>query len=351
MEEKETPVDRDRKPVGDANSPAWQEFERILAKTLGAMDNEVLVLEVTGTGRYVQFSHAPGAGVSAETVSNKYLKADERLTDADVAALEALGWSPPSPTRKGKRKAPAGSPNFWRDFPNPVVCDQVARLAVRTLVEVPRAPEPSALAYTAFHKNQLPIILGAFYGSGPDPARDLGYFVWKYATLKCGCGWSGSLEDASTVSFAELTEVNCPTCDARIGLASHPTFEETEEAAEAGDEEAKEMVAARREVQPKFAAIEKSKLRDPSELPDQPGEKLDFVWDWEPDSFLGRYLIRCGEAVVWSELARWEDFERFDEIKPIFKQKYGARFGSLTLTEGARCNLSGDKLFCKFDPS
>jgi hypothetical protein len=351
MENKESPADGERNPERDAKSPAWQEFERILAETLGAMDNEILVIAVTGTGRYVQFSHVPAAGLSAETVSNRYLKPNERLNDTDMAALEALGWLPPRRAPAAKGKQPRGSPNFSRDFPNPVACDEAAQLATRTLVEVLRAPEPRALAYKAFRKDGVPVVLGAFYGAGPVAVGDLGYFEWRTAILKCGCGWSGSMQDASTVLFAELTEVNCPKCDARIGLASHPTFEETDEAAENGNEEAQEMAAARRAMQPKFAKIDASKLRDPSELPDLPGEKLDFVWDWEPDSFLGRYEIRCGQTVVWAELSRCEDHERFDEIKPIFKSKYGARFGSLKLTKAAWRNLSGDRIGCEFGPN
>ena len=314
----------------------WDEFERLLAEALETMGEEFLVIDFHGTGRYVQFANVPGTGLCVETVSDRYLKGD-RLGGESVAALVALGWSAP-----GKR------PNFFCDFPAPVAWQKAAHLAARTLVEVHGASEPSALEYNAFHKDGRPVVLAVFYGSraAPNLRHDMDSYQWDTAILKCDCGWTGSKEEASTEYFDELTEVNCPKCEGRIGLVSHPTFDEVERAAARGDHRAQRDLREVREAQAEGDERRRSQLCDPDELADLPGDRLDFVWGIDHE----RYVIRCGDTVVWSEIAGWEDYERFDEVKAILKEKYGKRFGSLTLTDGARFNLSGDRWSCEFDP-
>jgi hypothetical protein len=83
------------------------------------------------------------------------------------------------------------------------------------------------------------------------------------------CGWSGQAGEAATELYRELFDVSCPVCD-----IDNP---------------------------------------DHRERPD------DEIWT----------VIRCGERVIWRELAYWEGWERFNEVKDILKRCYGNRFASL----------------------
>ncbi len=53
-------------------------------------------------------------------------------------------------------------------------------------------------------------------------------------------------------------------------------------------------------------------------------------------------VIRLGEQVIWVEPALWEGYDRFYEVKVLLKQRYGARFASLTPTEDSKLYLYGD---------
>jgi len=53
-------------------------------------------------------------------------------------------------------------------------------------------------------------------------------------------------------------------------------------------------------------------------------------------------VIRTGEAEVWRELAFWDNIPRFNEIKSLLRERYGARFKSLTPTEDSLDWLTGD---------
>jgi len=162
---KETAVHTNPNPPSGRPAPAaeWDHFERELSGALGVMKDESLVVSTRTGDRYVQFSVGSTFGLHAESVSNAYLEASERLDDEQLAALAALGWSPPArtPEQEKARQEPRGSPNFHREFPNPVPFDAVARLAVRTLVEVLRVPEPGALQYTAFDRAGHAVFLPA----------------------------------------------------------------------------------------------------------------------------------------------------------------------------------------------
>ena len=69
---------------------------------------------------------------------------------------------------------------------------------------------------------------------------------WRTRGFTCGqCSWTGTGKEASHELFAELFEVNCPECDARLDLISFPTDRSIREAAERGNPEAQEMLAKR----------------------------------------------------------------------------------------------------------
>ena len=70
------------------------------------------------------------------------------------------------------------------------------------------------------------------------------YFAWKRASSTCTCGWSGvNTEIVDFETFSELFEYFCPSCERKLGLVDHPTYDDIVEAAAAGDAEAKQMLA------------------------------------------------------------------------------------------------------------
>ncbi|MBK9681734.1 MAG: hypothetical protein IPO59_00030 [Betaproteobacteria bacterium] len=76
----------------------------------------------------------------------------DQLTVDQVAALTAAGWRSPThaPDASKAEKDPAGSPNFFADFDAPVPFDEVADLAVRTLVQIFEVSHPDQIEYDAF---------------------------------------------------------------------------------------------------------------------------------------------------------------------------------------------------------
>ena len=67
-----------------------------------------------------------------------------------------------------------------------------------------------------------------------------------------------------------------------------------------------------------------------------------MIWDCEADEDYGRRLIKHGDAVIFSEPARYEEYRRFKEVAEILKAKYGDRIKDLVPTEGSKLNLYGD---------
>lgn len=71
---------------------------------------------------------------------------------------------------------------------------------------------------------------------------------WRIRGYTCTqCAWTGTGKEASQELFAELFEVNCPECVARLDLISFPTDTSIREAAERGHPEAQQMLAQRTE--------------------------------------------------------------------------------------------------------
>jgi hypothetical protein len=139
-------------PTPQPSLPTWNAFERALSFALSVLADESLIVSAKEGNRYVQFHACPDEGVFCEAVSNAYLDPAEKLDDGQLAALLALGWSAPTraPGSPSPAPTPKGSPNFFREFPIPYACSEIARFAVRTLTEVLRIPSPDDLEYRAF---------------------------------------------------------------------------------------------------------------------------------------------------------------------------------------------------------
>jgi hypothetical protein len=70
---------------------------------------------------------------------------------------------------------------------------------------------------------------------------------------------------------------------------------------------------------------------------------LQFAWDFEEADGESWTLIRCGEQTVWRELAYYEGWQRFNQVKQLLKQHY-EQFESLTPTDRSELYLFGDDL-------
>ncbi len=144
-------LDFPSQPRGRAPLGAWPAFEKRLAETLGALEeDQYLVVSAKRGWAYVQFAAQGSYGLRAECVGNNYLDEAHALSAGQKARLGKIGWSSP-------RKAE--SPNFYRDFDRPVPCADAARMAVRALTEVFEIPHPGSLMYKAFDKKDRTILV------------------------------------------------------------------------------------------------------------------------------------------------------------------------------------------------
>jgi hypothetical protein len=151
-------MDRDERK----RSKAWPRFATALAAALAALEeNQFLILERQDRPWYVQFAAQGNYGIRTELVSNAYLAPQDQLSETAVRTAVSLGWQAPSgsPTESTPAKDPDGSPNFFRDWEQPVSFDTVAQLVVDTMVEVLEVHHPGQLHYKAFARGGARILL------------------------------------------------------------------------------------------------------------------------------------------------------------------------------------------------
>ncbi len=137
---------------------AWKRFAFELASALrGLEEDEWVILSLKHRNRFVQFMNQGGAGFRAEAVSDFYLEDGDHLSERDRVALLELGWDAPTnlPDEFGHR--PDGSPNYFLDLANPVPLDDLALLAVNTLVHVHGAEHPNVLEYSTGSEDKASI--------------------------------------------------------------------------------------------------------------------------------------------------------------------------------------------------
>jgi hypothetical protein len=145
-------------------SVAWSPFCRKLTTVLEALDeDQFLIISEKQSGRFVQFAGQGAFGLRVETVSNHYLKKQERLDPLQRQALKNGGWNAPTgkPKKATPERDPDGSPNYFIDFEAPVSFRKVAKLAATTLNEILRVPSPIFLEYDAFDATGTPVHLPA----------------------------------------------------------------------------------------------------------------------------------------------------------------------------------------------
>lgn len=132
-------------PVGlDPDIPLDEQgeaFARFLAGFV-AERGAFLVLSDLGLRRYVQFAVLE-RDLLCETVSNRFLTGEDRLTADEEELLRAGGWREPGDSA-------TGSPNWSLRLPVPAPIGRLAVLATRALTDIVGAPCPSELLVTFF---------------------------------------------------------------------------------------------------------------------------------------------------------------------------------------------------------
>jgi hypothetical protein len=126
------------------NGMAWAGLQRELELVLSVFEeDQMLILQRRGTGRYVQLYVSGPGDLHIEASSNRFLQPKDALDDGQVAALLERGWKAP---------ATKGAPNFSADLKGPRATEEAARLTVQTLAEILGAGAPADLEYDAFEK-------------------------------------------------------------------------------------------------------------------------------------------------------------------------------------------------------
>jgi len=168
---------------------------------------------------------------------------------------------------------------------------------------------------------------------------------YKNPILECPkCHWKGTFEQGSVAYYAELMDCHCPKCDVlstpMLAIVSYPTLDEAR--ANADKPGIREWVQQIDAGLDKFA---REKLREPGQLPEIDEHSFTLVWDNDHSSPNDRRtLIKYGEVIIFSEPARWEEYERFAEVTEILKARYGNRLKDLVPTPRSEDWLWGDKL-------
>jgi hypothetical protein len=124
-----------------------------------------------------------------------------------------------------------------------------------------------------------------------------------------------------------------------LAIVSYPTLEEARANAD--------RPGIREWVQQIDAGLDKfarEKLQEPEQLPEIDEDSFTLAWDNNPSNPDDRRtLIKYGETVVFSEPARYEEYERFEEVAEILKAKYKHRLKDLVPTPASEYWLYGDK--------
>jgi len=171
------------------------------------------------------------------------------------------------------------------------------------------------------------------------------YGNWEETLVKCRCGkWVGKIIEASRETHRELQDFHCPVCDEIVAIIGNPTEQEIRDAAARGNPKAIRSLPSLDKMVARTETARGMALRSPDQLPEIEGERLCFTWDSMEEGDEYNAEIRFGKKVLWRELAFWEGWERFNDVKDILKAKYGSRFYSLSPTSRSELYLYGDDL-------
>ncbi|HUG27987.1 MAG TPA: hypothetical protein VMK53_06780 [Gemmatimonadales bacterium] len=131
----------------------WASFAARLAESITVLDtDEYLILSHPRTHHFVQCTMDEGE-LRLEAKSNHFVPPARQLGMEQELRLVELGWKAPTHAPDAKERVRNGSPNWFRDYAEPVDADEAALMMVMTLREVYGVRSPRALRYHAFRAN------------------------------------------------------------------------------------------------------------------------------------------------------------------------------------------------------
>ena len=137
--------------------PPWASFAARLAESIGVLDtDEYLILSHPRSHHFVQCAMDEG-NLRAEAKSNHFMPPTRPLAMEQELRLVELGWKAPTHAPDAKGRVPSGSPNWFRDYVEPVDAVEAALMMVMTLRDVYGVRSPRALRYHAFRANSCEI--------------------------------------------------------------------------------------------------------------------------------------------------------------------------------------------------
>jgi hypothetical protein len=161
---------------------------------------------------------------------------------------------------------------------------------------------------------------------------------WMKKAYTCSdCSWRGTGgESARGIMYrGKFLELTCPTCSASLDVLILPAEKGCAHSREGLTEE---QLKAKEEADEQERQYREKCLSSTEQLPTLPDGEITLNWDMEQD----QTQIRNGEAVIWSEPAIYEGFDRFEQIALILKDKYGKRLKDLVPTDRSKLFLYGD---------
>jgi predicted RNA-binding Zn-ribbon protein involved in translation (DUF1610 family) len=172
------------------------------------------------------------------------------------------------------------------------------------------------------------------------------YYERKTRTFTCDeCSWTGLGSELGIYeSYSEIVEWACPNCGEKLTFSSFPTREETQAAAEAGDQEAVgHLPVIDRGLHRWHRVLETrgSDVAAPAEL-DHGDVRcvLSTAHDEEDETWL---TLTANGLEIHRELAVWEDIEPAHRMLALLHQRYGERLRSFNW-KPALLYLAGDRL-------
>ena len=171
---------------------------------------------------------------------------------------------------------------------------------------------------------------------------------WDYdssATLACpACSWCGPA-DGNEDWDTTLIEVRCGSCGTMLLLVPFPTFDETREAAAAGNAAANADLSAMEKQEASYLWRQQQvHLSSPEQLPELPDEPLIIVWDATTEDGKDWQTLSHDGCEIWREPAYYESYKRFEEIFKILRARYGTRLAEVRPTPSSECWIYGDKI-------
>ena len=131
-------------------------------------------------------------------------------------------------------------------------------------------------------------------------------------------------------------------CDEFVAIICDPTEQEVRDEAPAGIPDAIETLSMIERTKARNEKARGMALQSPNQLPEIEGDRLILHWDLEENGGESYVVLTCKGAFLWRELAFWEGWERFNDVKETLKARYGARFAALSPSDQSEFWLYGD---------